>query len=64
MDGVTSTLPTDRSTFTGMCGAANAFSKPTQDAMLGSIYREGVEVLEQAPAPAKAGFTPLEVFGG
>jgi hypothetical protein len=64
MDGVTSTFPADRSTFAGMCGAANAFSKPTQDAMAGWIAENALKSWNKHPHPPKAGFTPLEVFGG
>lgn len=63
MGGVTSTFPTDRATFAGMCGGANAFSKPTQDAMVGWIGENALKAWNKHPHPPKEGFTPLEVFG-
>jgi len=61
MAGVTSTFPTDGSTFAG-CGATNAFNKDVQNAMLGWIGENSTKVWKQHPHPAKPGFTPLEVF--
>ena len=62
MAGVTSMFPTDGSTFAG-CGAANAFSQATQDAMVGWIGESSLKFWNKHPHPAKAGFEPLEVFG-
>ena len=47
-----------------MCGGANAFSKPTQDAMVGWIGENALKAWNKHPHPPKEGFTPLEVFGG
>ena len=64
MAGVTKTFPADGATFAGMCGAANAFSKTTQDAMVGWIGENALKAWNKHPHPPKEGFTPLEVFGG
>ena len=62
MAGVTSMFPADGSTFAG-CGAANAFSKATQDAMIGWIGEDALKSWNKHPHPAKPGFAPLEIFG-
>jgi hypothetical protein len=61
LDGVTSAFPEDRSTFAG-CGGANAFSKPTQDAMTAWIGQGALNGWKKHPHPPKPGYTPLEVF--
>jgi len=61
LDGVHSTYPADRSTFAG-CAGANAFSKSVQDGMLGFIGEGALKGWSKHAHPAKAGYTPLEVF--
>jgi hypothetical protein len=63
MDGVTSTFPADRSTFAG-CTGPNAFSASVQQEMTGFIGEGALKAWKKHPHPAKAGYTPLEVFGG
>jgi hypothetical protein len=62
MAGVTSMFPADGSTFAG-CGAANAFSKDVQNAMVNWTGESAVAAWKAHPHPAKPGFEPLEVFG-
>ena len=64
MTGVNSTFPADRSTFAGMCGGANAFSKATQDGMVAWTGENALKSWNKHPHPPKEGFEPLEVFGG
>jgi hypothetical protein len=61
LDGVHSTYPADRSTFAG-CGGANAFSRSVQEGMLGFIGANALKGWSKHSHPAKAGYTPLEVF--
>jgi hypothetical protein len=61
MAGVSSTFPADASTFAG-CGATNAFSQPTQDAMTAWIGEGALNGWKKHAHPAKAGYTPLEVY--
>jgi hypothetical protein len=62
MDGVSSTFPADGSTFAG-CVGPNAFSKSVQDQMLTFTGKNALNGWVKHPHPAKAGYTPLEVFG-
>ena len=62
MEGVTSTFPADGSTFAG-CAGPNAFSASVQQQMTGFIGENAVKAWNKHPHPAKAGYTPLEVFG-
>ena len=61
MTGVTSTFPADRSTYAG-CGATNAFSQPVQNMMIGWTGVGALSAWKKHDHPAKAGYTPLEVF--
>ena len=61
LEGVSSTFPTDGSTFVG-CSGANAFSKPVQDQMLGFTGKNALNGWSKHPHPAKPGFTPVEVI--
>jgi parallel beta-helix repeat protein len=63
MEGVTSTFPADGSTFAG-CTGPNAFSAAVQQQMTGFIGENAVKAWNKHPHPPKAGYTPLEVFGG
>jgi len=61
LDGVSSTYPADRSTF-GVCAGPNPFSKSVQEGMLGFTGANALNGWSKHPHPAKAGYTPLEVF--
>ena len=61
MAGVNSTFPADGSTFAG-CGGPNAFSPSVQAQMLGFTGENALKGWVKHPHPAKAGYTPLEVF--
>ena len=64
MDGVTSMFPADRSTFAGMCGAATPSASPRRTRCSAWIAENALKSWNKHPHPPKAGFTPLEVFGG
>jgi hypothetical protein len=59
--GVTSTYPADAATFAG-CGATNVFSTDAQSGMLSWIADNAPKFWNKHPHPAKAGYSPLEVF--
>jgi hypothetical protein len=61
LDGVGATFPADKSTFAG-CGGANAFSQSVQDQMTGFIGENALKGWVKHEHPAKAGYTPLEVY--
>jgi len=61
MAGVTSTFPSDRSTFAG-CGGPNAFSQTAQNGMIEFVGEGALKGWNQHPHPAKPGYAPLEGF--
>ncbi|HEX6021313.1 MAG TPA: right-handed parallel beta-helix repeat-containing protein [Solirubrobacter sp.] len=63
MEGVTSMSPADGSTFAA-CSGPNPFSAGVQQQMIGFIGKNAVNAWNKHPHPPKAGYTPLEVFGG
>ena len=54
-------LSTNRSTY-GVCSGPNPFSKSVQDGMLAFVGEGALKGWNKHAHPAKAGFTPLEVF--
>jgi hypothetical protein len=61
MEGVTSSLPENGSTFAG-CSGPNAFDADVQARMFGAIGLNALKHWKQHPHPVKLGFRPLEVY--
>src|SRR3954451_3527346 len=62
LEGVSKTFPADGSTFAG-CGGPNAYSQSAQDGMINFIGENALNGWARHAHPAKAGYTPLEVYG-